>query len=106
MKSRKKNYLKIGDRVKIITGDDKGLIGNILSINKKENKAIIEGVVPRIKYVKNQSNEASTKVEKPKNIDLSNMMLWDKTLNKVSRIGYKIVNNEKIRYFKKSGTTV
>jgi ribosomal protein L24 len=33
-------------------------------------------------------------------------MLWDKEANKASKIGYKIIDNAKIRYFKKSGNVV
>jgi ribosomal protein L24 len=36
-------------------------------------------------------------------IHISNVMLWDKEANLSSKIGYKLINNEKKRYFKKSG---
>jgi ribosomal protein L24 len=32
--------------------------------------------------------------------------LWDKEANVASKIGYKIVNEKKVRYFKKSGNIV
>jgi len=33
-------------------------------------------------------------------------MLWDTDANNASRIGYKILENKKQRYFKKSGNLV
>jgi ribosomal protein L24 len=33
-------------------------------------------------------------------------MLWDKENNKSGRIGYKIVDGKKVRYFKKSGNII
>jgi ribosomal protein L24 len=33
-------------------------------------------------------------------------MLWDKDANRSGRVGYKIVNGKKVRYFKKSGNLV
>lgn len=102
------NHIKVGDRVKVIAGNQKGILGNVLSIFQKKSMVIIDGVLPRIKYVKNsqgQSQEAK-KVEIPLSIHISNLMLWDKNASKPSRIGYKIDEGKKTRYFKKSGTLI
>jgi ribosomal protein L24 len=37
---------------------------------------------------------------------MSNFLLWDEKNNKASRIGYKLIENIKQRYFKKSGNKV
>ena len=39
----------------------------------------------------------------PLAIHLSNLMLWDAQKNVASKIGHKIINEKKYRYFKKSG---
>ena len=44
----------------------------------------------------------SKKMELQIPIHISNVMLWDKEANISSKIGYKLINNEKKRYFKKS----
>ena len=106
MKKNKKHHVKIGDNVKIIVGSNKGTIGKIISLNKADSTVTIEGVLPRIKYSKDRQGGESKKLELPLNINVSNVMLWDKEANIVSRIGYKTVNNEKKRYFKKSGNLV
>ena len=95
--------LKVGDTIKIIAGNQKGLIGNITSVFRKESLVVIEGVVPRIKYIKNKQGGEAKQVELPVPIHISNVMLWDKEANLSSKIGYKLINNEKKRYFKKSG---
>jgi large subunit ribosomal protein L24 len=96
-------HVKIGDKVKIISGNQKGFIGTISVIISKKSLVIIEGVVPRIKYFRNPQGGDATKKEIPFAIHISNVMLWDKEINKASKIGYKIVENKKKRYFKKSG---
>jgi large subunit ribosomal protein L24 len=98
-----KSHVKIGDKIKIISGDQKGFIGTISLIIKKNSTAIIEGVLPRKRSLKNPEGGESIKKELPIFIHLSNLMLWDSTANMTSKIGYKIINNEKTRYFKKSG---
>jgi large subunit ribosomal protein L24 len=113
-----KIHVKKGDQVKVISGQQKGFLGIISSVLKKKSSVILSGLLPRIKYVKNvqasSQNQESKKIEIPLLIHVSNVMLWDKTNNKASRIGYKISEItekniktvEKKRYFKKSGNLV
>lgn len=99
-----KNHVKKGDQVKVISGEQKGFLGIIAEVNKKTSRVSLEGIVPRIKYVKNrQQGGEAQKVELPIFIHISNVMLWDKQSNKASRIGYKVQEGKKVRYFKKSG---
>jgi large subunit ribosomal protein L24 len=106
MKKNLKTHIKIGDKVKVITGNQKGFIGKILTILPKKELVIIEGILPLVKYIKNPQGGDSTKKELPIFIHVSNVMLWDKEINLASKIGYKIIANEKKRYFKKSGNLV
>lgn len=99
-------HVKVGDTVKIIAGAQKGTIGIISFINQKKAIATISTVEKRIKFLKKQnsnSENAPKSIEIPKYIHVSNLMLWDNASNNCSRIGYKIVNDQKKRYFKKSG---
>ena len=102
-----KNHVKKGDQVKIISGEQKGFLGIISMVNKKTSSVSIEGILPRIKYVKNrQQGGEAQKVDLPLFIHISNVMLWDKQSNLASRIGYKINDGKKVRYFKKSKNVV
>ena len=107
MKKIQKNHVKKGDQVKVISGEQKGFLGIIRSVVKKKFSVILEGITPRIKYIKSSTqNQESKKIEIPILIHVSNVMLWDKQNNVASRIGYKIVDNKKLRYFKKSGNLI
>jgi len=101
-----KNHIKKGDFVKIIAGENKGIIGKISTIIKKKNFIFLENLSPRIKYEKKNGKKESNKIELPIPIHFSNVMLWDNEAKKASRIGYKLLENKKIRYFKKSGNIV
>ena len=120
MKKIKKNHVKIGDRVCIITGVEKGKIGNISFINQKKNSIVIDSISPKIKYTKNKEGKETKKVEIPYLFDISNVMLWDQEAMIASRTGTKLIkdNSTKIaldsskkvqkkqRYFKKSGNNI
>jgi large subunit ribosomal protein L24 len=101
-----KSYLKIGDTIKIITGSNKGFIGKIQSLFLKKSVLFVEGLLPRIKYVKTNQNSEAIKKEIPIAINISNVMLFDQNTNKQGRIGFKFIEGKKFRYFKKSGKTI
>jgi large subunit ribosomal protein L24 len=103
MNKKYKFHVKVGDKIKIIAGNQKGLVGTIRSVITKKSVAIIDGILPRIKYKKQTANSEQKKIEIQLPIHISNLMLWDEKNNKASRIGYKLIENIKKRYFKKSG---
>nr|AYO28721.1 ribosomal protein L24 [Neotessella volvocina] len=103
---KQKTRLKIGDKVKIISGKNKGIIGNIEAIFLKKSIVFIENVAPRIKFSKKTEQNPSKKIELSIPIHISNIMLWDSTANKISKIGFKINEGKKQRYFKKTGNFI
>ena len=106
MKRNQKQHVKIGDKIQIISGNEKDKIGTISSINKKKNIVTVDTVLPRIKSLVSKNKSKSKKIELQIPIHISNIMLWDIEANNASRIGYKIIENKKVRYFKKSGNNV
>lgn len=98
-----KTHVKIGYQIKVISGSQKGIIGNILSLDTKKQRLTIDSIVPRQKFVKGKDDKNSQKIDIPRSIHFSNVMLWDKEANVCSKTGYKLLNNEKKRYFKRSG---
>src|SRR5690625_2062213 len=100
-------FVKKGDTVKVIAGDNKGDTGEVLQVLPRENKVIIEDV----NIVKKHERPAGFGqegwiVEEEAPIDASNVQLVDPETEETSRIGYKEENGEKVRYFKKSGNTL
>ena len=106
MKLIKNLHVKVGDKVKVISGNQKGLIGVITTVSVKKSTVTIDRIEPRIHYVKNPQGKESRKMELQVQINISNVMLWDTTANISSRVGYKTIENKKQRYFKKSGNLV
>jgi len=106
MKLNKKLHVKVGDKVKVIAGNQKGLIGVITSVLPKKSAVTIDGIEPRVKFAKNPQGGEARKMELQIPINISNVMLWDTQENTASRIGYKTTEDKKQRYFKKSGNLV
>ena len=94
---------KKGDRVRGISGSNKGKEGTITQILKQENKIVIEGVKMVKKHVKpNGQNEGSI-VDREAPIHASNAMIIEPKSGKTSRIGHEVdKNGKKVRVTKKS----
>ena len=98
---------KIGDKVVVIAGKDKGKEGKITKVLRSENKIVIEGVNVVKKHVKPNGQNAGSIVELEAPINASNAMMIDPKTNKRTRIGHKIdKNGKKVRVAKKSNEVI
>ena len=103
-----KLHVKTGDTVKVITGDDKGKTGKILSVNLEKRKAIVEGLNMVTKHVKPTAANPQGGIEKKEApIHVSNLMLVDPKTGEATRTGKKAGENGKlVRYSKKTGEVI
>ena len=68
--------IKVGDKVKVITGSNKGKEGKVSKILRNENKVIVEGVNLVKKHVKpSRTNETGGILEMEAPIHISNVAL-------------------------------
>ena len=51
-KSKKKLHINVGEKVKVISGQNKGKIGVIKTVIRETSKVIIEGINIKIKHIK------------------------------------------------------
>ena len=99
--------IKVGDKVRVMVGKDKGKEGKITHTFAKENKVVVEGVNVQTRHAKaTQKTPAEIKhIEGP--IDASNVMYYDTKAKKASRVGYTVdKNGKKVRVSKKTGNVI
>lgn len=97
-------FVKKGDKVKVITGKDKGKEGVVLTAMPKKDKVIVEGVNMIKKHQKpSAAAPQGGIIEKEAPIHVSNVMLIDPSTGEATRIGYKMVDGKKVRVSKKTG---
>jgi large subunit ribosomal protein L24 len=66
-------HVKKGDKVKVITGKDKGKSGVIVRALPKENKVIIEGVAVYKRHMRGRDGKVGHIVERSRAINASNV---------------------------------
>lgn len=101
--------IKSDDKVMIIAGKDKGKVGKVMDIDKKNNTVLVEKVnmVKRHQKGNPYAQQPGGIVEKEAPIHVSNVMVMDEATAKPTRVGYKFTKDgKKVRYAKKSGEII
>lgn len=101
--------IKKGDEVIIIAGKDKGKRGTVLTVLNQGKKLLVEGINLAMKHVKPNPNagERGGIVSKNMPIDRSNVMLYDSTKKKGTRVGIRsLKDGQRVRYFKTSDQVI
>lgn len=66
--------IKKGDKVRVITGKDKGSTGTIVRALPRENKVVVEGIALVKRHQKGSTGKVGQIVERPRAIDVSNVV--------------------------------
>ncbi len=95
--------IKKDDKVKVLTGKDKGKIGKVLKVVKKTSRVIVENInVVKVHQRPTQANPQGGIVEKTMPIQISNLMVMCNSCVKPSRIGMKqLEDGKRVRICKK-----
>ncbi|XP_065862233.1 large ribosomal subunit protein uL24c [Euphorbia lathyris] len=103
-----KMHVKLGDTVKVIAGDDKGKVGEITKILKHNSTVVVQEVNLQTKHMKSkEEGEPGQIIKMEAPIHSSNVMLYSKEQDVVSRVGHKLLDNGKrVRYLIKTGEVI
>jgi large subunit ribosomal protein L24 len=99
--------VKKGDKVTVITGRDKGKTGEILRVDPKRGRVLVQGV----NMVKRHQGPSQTNpggiIEKEAALHVSNVAHIDPKSNQPTRVGYRIDSGgRKVRFAKRSGELI
>lgn len=107
-KKRYKMHVKKGDTVQVISGSEKGKVGEVLRAFPETSKLVVKGVNLKTKHVKPQQEGESgqiTTFEAP--IHSSNVMLYSNKEKVASRVCYTLnADGRKVRMLKKTGEII
>lgn len=99
--------VKKGDKVQVITGKNKGKVGEIIKVFPSENRVIVSGVNLAKKHTKPSQTSEGGIIQKELPIHVSNVSHIDPKTNEITKIGYKTLEDgKKVRFAKKSGEII
>jgi large subunit ribosomal protein L24 len=99
--------IKKGDKVVVITGRDKGKVGEVKKVMPTENRVIVDGVNMIKRHTRPSAGNPGGIVEKEASIHVSNVAYVDPKTDKPTRIGYKTLEDgRKVRVARRSGEVI
>ena len=100
--------IKRDDEVIVLAGKDKGKRGKVLSVNTETNRVLVEGVSIVKKHQKPNPalGIAGGIIEKEAPIHVSNVALFNPATGKADRVGFRIEDGKKVRFFKSNNEIV
>jgi large subunit ribosomal protein L24 len=108
MEARKKYNVKKNDTVMVMAGKDKGKSGKVMRVIPKKDRAIVEKLNMIKRHMKpSQQNRQGGILEREAPIHISNLMLICSKCTDPTRVGYRILeDNRKVRFCKKCNEVI
>lgn len=102
-----KTYIKKGDDVYVLAGEDKGKTGRVLEVLREKGRVIVEGVNIVTKATKPSAKyPQGGLIKKEAPIAISNVNLVDPKSGKPTRIAIKREDGKVVRIAKKSNQVI
>ena len=104
----KKLHTKVGDRVIVTSGRDKGKVGNVKDVNPAKGTVIVEGVnmVTKAQRPNPMAGIQGGLVKKEASMDSSKVMVYCPSCEKATRIKHEVKEGKKVRVCKKCGESL
>lgn len=96
-----------GDKVVVVSGSDKGKAGEVIRVDRKLRRVVVEGVNVVTRHQKPRPGQAEGIVRKEMSVDVSNVMMMDPQSQRPTRVGFKFLEDgRKVRFAKNSGAII
>lgn len=91
----------------VITGRDKGQRGEVLEV-KKDGRLVVSGInmVKKHKKANPNAGEQGGIVDQESPIQVSNVAIWNEENEKPDRVGFRLEDGKKIRFYKSNGKEI
>ena len=99
--------IKKNDEVVVLTGRDKGQRGEVLEV-KKDGRLVVSGInmVKKHKKANPNAGEQGGIVDQESPIQVSNVAIWNEENEKPDRVGFRLEDGKKIRFYKSNGKEI
>lgn len=99
--------IKKGDKVKIITGKDRGKVGGVLAVFPEEEKLTIDGLnLYKKKSKPKKQGQKGEIISVPRPLPASNVMLICPSCKEPTRLGFLSEGGKKVRQCKKCKASI
>ena len=99
--------IKKGDQVIVVAGKDKGRRGNVLRV-EPSGRVVVESLNVAKKHQRGNPNAGQPGgiIDKEVPIQASNVAIYNSETGKADRVGFRVEDGKKVRYFKSTKKTI
>jgi large subunit ribosomal protein L24 len=100
--------IKRDDEVVVLAGKDKGKRGKVLKVDTASNRVFVEGVNVVKKHQKPNPalGVAGGIIEREAPVHASNLAVYNPATGKADRVGFRIEDGKKVRFFKSNNAII
>ncbi len=99
--------IRTGDKVRVLSGKDRGAEGTVVAADPASNRVTVEGVNTARRHTKPRSQEEPGGIiDKDMPIHVSNVAVISPKDGKPTRVGYKVEDGKKVRICKRTGVEI
>jgi len=97
-------HVKKGDNVVVISGDDKGKVGQVMRVDKEAGKVLVQGINRVYRHLKpSRQHPRGGRIQKEMPLNISNVLPVDPKTNQPTRVGFRLnEDGSKERFARKS----
>ena len=101
-------HVKKGDMVVVLTGDDRGKVGQVMRVLPEKDKVLVQGVNRVYRHLRpSRQHPQGGRIQKEMPVHISNVLPVDPKTNQPTRVGYRFqADGSKERYARKSGESL
>ncbi len=101
-------HVKKGDLVAVLSGDDRGKTGEVLRVDVRAGKVLVQGINRVYKHMKpSRKYPKGGRMQKEMPIHISSVLPVDPKTNQPTRVGFRVgPDGSKLRVAKKSGESL
>ncbi|MER2491477.1 50S ribosomal protein L24 [Catenovulum sediminis] len=100
--------IRSNDQVIVIAGKDKGKTGTVTQVLTSEDKVVVEGinVVKKAVRPNPQTGEQGGLQDKEMPLHVSNVAILNPATGKADRVGFRVEDEKKVRFFKSNNELI
>jgi large subunit ribosomal protein L24 len=94
----RKLHVRKGDLVQVISGNDRGKQGEVITVDRKRGRVTVKGVNLRWKHLKkSQQHPQGGRIQRETAIHASNVLLFDAKAGRGVRVRHEVREGKKVR---------
>ena len=101
-------HVKKGDMVQVLAGNDRGKVGQVLRVDRRKGKVLVQGINRVYKHLRpSRRYPRGGRIQKEMPMSISNVLPVDPKANRPTRVAFVLhEDGSKERVAKKSGTAL